>query len=89
MKYLVATFSIGLILLSFAVKSFALQAEIPTDTKAVIAKKDPQITIGGEIRLSGWHINNAGDILTSENKTLQKEQPDRQSKQTYDTQIGK
>jgi hypothetical protein len=78
----------SLFMLGFAVNSFALQAEIPADTQTV-TKKDPKITIGGEIRIRGWYVNNAGDVVISEDKTVQKEQTEKPSKQTHDTQTGK
>jgi hypothetical protein len=44
----------GLIfVLGFTAVAFAIHAEIPSDTQAVVAKGTTQITLGGEIRARG------------------------------------
>lgn len=55
-------FAVALLALGFAANSFAIQAEIPADTTAVVAKGKTQITIGGEIRLRGQVSDNNGDF---------------------------
>jgi hypothetical protein len=62
----------GLIfVLGFTAVAFAIHAEIPSDTQAVVAKGTTQITLGGEIRARGEyretdmdkdrHVNQDGD----------------------------
>ena len=43
-----------LFVLSFAASAFAIHAEIPSETQAVVSAQDIQITLGGEIRVRGW-----------------------------------
>jgi len=54
-----------LFVLSFAASAFAIHAEIPAETQAVVAKSSTQITLGGEIRVRGWYTNNLGDAIAS------------------------
>lgn len=51
-KYLVLLLGV-MFVLGFAATSFAIHAEIPSETQAVVAKGKTQITIGGEIRARG------------------------------------
>jgi len=51
-----------LFVLSFAASAFAIHAEIPAETQAIVAKGGTQITLGGEIRVRGWYFNNFGDV---------------------------
>ena len=55
-------FAIALLVLGFAVNSFAIQAEIPADTTAAIAKGGTQVTIGGEIRTRAFTRQNTADF---------------------------
>ena len=48
--------------LGFAASSFAIHAEIPAETQAVVASSSTQITIGGEIRVRGRMVNNVSDF---------------------------
>jgi len=48
--------------LGFAASAFAIHAEIPAETQAVIAKGSTQITIGGDIRIRGEFQQNTGDF---------------------------
>jgi len=48
--------------LGFAASSFAIHAEIPAETQAVVATGGTQITIGGDIRIRGLWDNNTGDF---------------------------
>jgi hypothetical protein len=48
----------ALFVLSFAASAFAIHAEIPSDTQAVVAKSATQITIGGDLRTRGWFTSN-------------------------------
>ncbi len=89
MRYVAALCALGLLVLGLVPDSFALQAEIPGDTQAVTAKKDPQITIGGEIRVRGWYINNAGELVASDDKTVQKGQTEKPANQPHVTQTVK
>jgi len=54
-----------LFVLSFAASAFAIHAEIPAETQAVVAKGGTQITLGGEIRVRGWYTKNLGTAEAS------------------------
>src|SRR5512139_2178685 len=55
----------AIFVLSFAASAFAIHAEIPSETQAVVAKGATQITIDGEIRSRGWYQKNiAGNNST-------------------------
>ncbi|MEW6110197.1 MAG: alginate export family protein [Nitrospirota bacterium] len=56
-KYLALILGV-LFVLSFAASAFAIHAEIPSETQAVVAKGTTQITLGGEIRVRGWWKDN-------------------------------
>jgi hypothetical protein len=56
-KYL-ALFLGVIFVLSFAASAFAIHAEIPSETQAVVAKGATQITLGGELRTRGWWRDN-------------------------------
>lgn len=47
-----------LFVLSFAASAFAIHAEIPAETQAVVAKGTTQMTLGGLWRVRGWYRNN-------------------------------
>lgn len=51
----------AIFVLSFAASAFAIHAEIPAETQAVVGTGATQITIGGDIRTRGWYINNIVD----------------------------
>jgi hypothetical protein len=55
-------FAVALLALGFAANSFAIQAEIPADTTAVIAKGGTQVTIGGDLRVRGIAAMNTRDF---------------------------
>jgi len=48
----------AIFVLSFAATAFAIHAEIPSETQAVVAKGATQITIDGELRVRGWYTKN-------------------------------
>lgn len=56
-KYLALILGV-LFVLSFAASAFAIHAEIPSETQAVVAKGATQITLGGELRTRGWYQDN-------------------------------
>lgn len=63
MKKFLAILLGAIFVLSFAATAFAIHAEIPSETQAVVAKGTTQITIDGELRVRGWYaknIDNAG-----------------------------
>jgi hypothetical protein len=81
LKKIVIAF-ISLLILGFAVSSFAVPAEIPTDTTATTVKGDSKITIGGELRVRGVVQQNTGDFNSNTSNsskgapvTPQKDQP--------------
>lgn len=49
-------------LMSFAVSAFAIHAEIPSETQAVVAAGGTQITLSGELRTRGWYEKNIGPV---------------------------
>jgi hypothetical protein len=51
--------------MSFTASAFAIHAEIPAETAAVVAAGSTLITLGGEIRTRGWWTNNRGNIGTA------------------------
>jgi hypothetical protein len=54
-----------LFVLSFAASAFAIHAEIPAETQAVVATGGTQITLGGELRFRGWYYNHLGGELAA------------------------
>ncbi|MEW6740720.1 MAG: alginate export family protein [Nitrospirota bacterium] len=60
MKRFLAVFASLMLVLGFAVSAFAIHAEIPSETQAVVAKGSTQLTLGGEIRMRGWYLDNYG-----------------------------
>ncbi len=60
-KYLVIVLA-ALFVLGFAASSFAIHAEIPAETQAVVAQSATQITIGGELRVRGIYQQNTQDF---------------------------
>lgn len=51
-----------MLLMSFAVSAFAIHAEIPSETQAVVAAGGTQITLSGELRTRGWYEKNIGPV---------------------------
>jgi predicted porin len=51
-----------LFVLGLAVSAFAIHAEIPAETQAVVAKGTTQITLGGEIRVRANYENDTKDF---------------------------
>ncbi|MDP2276981.1 MAG: hypothetical protein Q8K51_02040, partial [Nitrospirota bacterium] len=60
-KYLALVLGV-IFTLGFAASAFAIHAEIPAETQAVVAKGTTQITLGGELRFRGWYLENATGI---------------------------
>lgn len=58
MKKVLAIILGAIFVLSFAASAFAIHAEIPSETQAVVARSATQITIDGEIRERGWYQKN-------------------------------
>jgi Alginate export len=48
----------ALFVLSFAASAFAIHAEIPSETQAVVATGTTQINLSGELRVRGWYGKN-------------------------------
>lgn len=51
-----------LFVLGLTVSAFAIHAEIPAETQAVVAKGKTQITLGGSLRFRGFFQTNASDF---------------------------
>lgn len=62
MKKYIAIILGAVFVLGFAVSAFAIHAEIPAETQAVVAKGQTQITIGGEMRFRGAYFDNNVDF---------------------------
>jgi hypothetical protein len=60
-KFLAIAVSV-LFLLGFAASAFAIHAEIPSETQAVVAKGETQVTLGGSIRVRGEIRQNTTDL---------------------------
>lgn len=58
-KYLAILLGVVFVL-GFAASAFAIHAEIPAETQAVVAKGTTQISIGGDIRIRGEYQSNTG-----------------------------
>ena len=53
--------------MSFAGSAFAIHAEIPSETQAVVAAGGTQITLSGELRTRGWYFKNIGPVSGNTN----------------------
>jgi hypothetical protein len=60
LKKIFAILLAALFVLSFAASAFAIHAEIPSETQAVVGAGTVQITLGGELRVRGWYTDNIG-----------------------------
>jgi hypothetical protein len=60
-KYLVLALA-AMFVLGFAASSFAIHAEIPAETQAVVAAGATQITLGGDLRFRGMMMRNTLDF---------------------------
>lgn len=84
MKKTFAVIAAVLFVLSFAASAFAIHAEIPAETQAIVAKGSTQITLGGEIRLRGWFYDNLG---TNFGAAVSGTPQDSNSKANYDQRV--
>ncbi|MCL5062817.1 MAG: alginate export family protein [Nitrospiraceae bacterium] len=62
MRKFLAIFASLVLVLGFAASAFAIQAEIPSETQATVAKGTTQITLGGAIRVRGEVLQNTTDF---------------------------
>lgn len=62
MKKYLAIILGAVFVLGFAASAFAIHAEIPAETQAIVAKGKTQITLGGEIRIRGEFQQNTSDF---------------------------
>ena len=58
MKKIIGILVAAVFVMGFAASAFAIHAEIPAETQAVVATGGTQITIGGELRTRGWYTQN-------------------------------
>ena len=58
MKKFLAIILGAFLVLSFAASAFAIHAEIPAESQAVIAKGTTQVELGGFLRTRGWYFKN-------------------------------
>ncbi|OGW24029.1 MAG: hypothetical protein A2X59_09890 [Nitrospirae bacterium GWC2_42_7] len=66
MKKILLIVLASIMVLGFAASAFAIHAEIPSETQAVVAKGGTQITLGGELRVRGWYTDNVGTAAISD-----------------------
>jgi hypothetical protein len=64
LKKIFAILLAALFVLSFAASAFAIHAEIPSETQAVVGTGTTQITLGGELRVRGWYTDNVSSNFT-------------------------
>jgi len=64
-KYLAIVIGVFFVL-GFAASAFAIHAEIPSETQAVVAKGSTQVTLGGDIRFRMDYRDNLTDQLDDE-----------------------
>ncbi len=69
MKKIIGIVVAAVFVLGFAASAFAIHAEIPAETQAVVATGGTQITLGGEVRVRGWYRKNLVGGLGTENKS--------------------
>lgn len=84
MKKILVVLAAAVLVLSFAGAAFAIHAEIPAETQAIVAKGSTQITLGGEIRVRGWYYNNLSPYWTAAAPGTPQES---NSKANYDTRV--
>ena len=69
MKKTIALVAAVVFVLGFAASAFAIHAEIPAETQAVIATGTTQITLGGELRTRGWYRKNLASALGQDSES--------------------
>ena len=69
MKKIIGILVAAVFVMGFAASAFAIHAEIPAETQAVIATGGTQITLGGELRTRGWYRKNLGGGLPQDYKS--------------------
>jgi len=57
-KKIIGIIVAAVFVMGFAASAFAIHAEIPAETQAVVATGGTQITLGGELRTRGWWRDN-------------------------------
>lgn len=67
MKKYLAIFLGVIFVLGFAASAFAIHAEIPAESQAVVAKGGTQITIGGDVRVRGEYQSATSTFQTGNN----------------------
>lgn len=85
MKKYLAIILGAVFVLCFAASAFALHAEIPAETQAVVAKGATQISIGGDLRFRGEITNNTSDF--NDDKADHKEYYDGRVRLTVDAKV--
>jgi len=84
-KYLALVLGV-IFMLGFAASAFAINAEIPTGTQAVVAKGATQITLGGELRFRGEY-RHANDLNSTSTPTKQPDNAANDSSSIYDGHV--
>jgi len=62
-KKIIGIIVAAVFVMGFAASAFAIHAEIPAETSAVVATGGTQITLGGELRTRGWYRKNLSSGL--------------------------
>jgi hypothetical protein len=65
-KKIMVFFLSAVFVLSYAAGAFAIHAEIPSDTQAVVGAGTTQITLGGDLRTRGWYFDNVANHMPAD-----------------------
>lgn len=65
MKFLLAPMLSALFIFGLSASAFAIHAEIPSETQAVVATGNTQVTLNGEVRVRGWYLQNYSGVARS------------------------
>jgi hypothetical protein len=58
LKKFLSTVLCTFFVMSYTATAFAIHAEIPSETQAVVATGTTQINLAGDLRIRGWYLNN-------------------------------
>lgn len=62
MKFLSVFILSALFVLWLSANALAIHAEIPSETQAVVATGNTQVTLNGEVRVRGWYLQNYSGV---------------------------
>mgnify|MGYP001584675227 FL=1 len=84
-KYLALVLGV-IFTLGFAASAFAIHAEIPAETQAVVAKGSTQVTLGGELRFRGEY-RHANDLNSNSTPAASTDNAANDSISSYDGRV--